>query len=143
MPWIRPKRLKEEIQETVFSRDEVQSIPLDIQTEFFESGDQKYELTVTAQLDVKAFRFNKDKDRNDDTVTVVAGLFDPNGNYIAGVEKVVELHLRDQTLEAFENAGISVKENFKVAPGRYLVRVVVQDSGGKSITARNGGVEIP
>ena len=134
---------KEEIQETVFSRDEVQSIPLDIQTEFFESGDQKYELTVTAQLDVKAFRFNKDKDRNDDTVTVVAGLFDPNGNYVAGVEKVVALHLRDQTLEAFENAGISVKENFKVAPGRYLVRVVVQDSGGKSITARNGGVEIP
>jgi hypothetical protein len=30
-----------------------------------------------------------------------------------------------------------------VAPGRYLVRVVVQDSGGKTITARNGGVEIP
>lgn len=134
---------QEEIQETVFSRDEVQSIPLDIQTEFFESGDQKYELTVTAQLDVKAFRFNKDKDRNDDTVTVVAGLFDPNGNYVAGVEKVVALHLRDQTLETFEKAGISVKENFKVAPGRYLVRVVVQDSGGKSITARNGGVEIP
>jgi VWFA-related protein len=134
---------KEEIQETVFSRAEVQSIPLQIQTEFFESGDQKYELTVTAQLDVKAFQFNKDKDRNNDTLTVVAGLFDPNGNYIAGVEKVVDLHLRDQTLQAFENAGISVKENFKVAPGRYLVRVVVQDSGGKSITARNGGVEIP
>lgn len=134
---------KEEIQETVFSREEVQSIPLDIQTEFFESGDQKYQLTVTAQLDVKAFRFNKDKDRNDDTVTVVAGLFDPNGNYIAGVEKVVALHLRDQTLQALENAGINVKENFNVAPGRYLVRVVVQDSGGKSITARNGGVEIP
>jgi VWFA-related protein len=134
---------KEEIQETVFSRNEVQAIPLGIQTEFFESGDQKYELTVTAQLDVKAFRFNKAKDRNDDTLTVVAGLFDPNGNYIAGVEKVVELHLRDQTLQAFENAGISVKENFNVAPGRYLVRVVVQDSGGKSITARNGGVEIP
>jgi VWFA-related protein len=134
---------QEEIQETVFSREEVQAIPLDVQTEFFRSGDEKFELTVTAQLDVKAFRFTKAQDRNDDTLTVVAGLFDPNGNYVAGVEKVVELHLRDNTLEAFENAGINVKENFNVAPGRYLVRVVVRDSGGKTITARNGGVQIP
>jgi VWFA-related protein len=134
---------KEELEQTVFSRDEVQAIPLDVQTEFFQSGDQKFELTVTAQLDAKALRFNKAQDRNDDTLTVVAGLFDPNGNYIAGVEKVVELHLRDRTLEAFQNAGIKVKENFNVAPGRYLVRVVVRDSGGKTITARNGGVEIP
>jgi len=134
---------KEEIQETVFSREEVQAVPLVVQTEFFKSGDEKFDLTVTAQLDVKGLRFNKAQDRNEDTVTVVAGLFDPNGNYIAGVEKVVELHLRDQTLQAFENAGINVKEDFNVAPGRYLVRVVVQDSGGKTITARNGGVQIP
>jgi VWFA-related protein len=133
----------EEIQETVFSRDEVLGFPLELQTEFFESGDQKFELTVTAQLDAKALRFNKTADRNDDTVTVVAGLFDPNGNYVAGVEKVVELHLRDQTLEAFQNKGINVKENFNVGPGRYLVRVVVRDAGGKTVAARNGGVEIP
>jgi hypothetical protein len=134
---------KEEIQETVFSREEIQGIPLNIQTEFFDSGDQKFDLTVTAQLDVKGLRFNRTQDRSNDTLTVVAGLFDPNGNYIAGVEKVVELRLRDRTLETFQNAGINVKENFKVAPGRYLVRVVVQDAGGKTITARNGGVEIP
>jgi hypothetical protein len=134
---------QEELQESVFSREEVLAIPLNVQTEFFRSGDEKFELTVTAQLDAKALRFNKAQDRNDDTLTVVSGLFDPNGNYIAGVEKVVELHLRDRTLEAFQNAGISVKENFNVAPGRYLVRVVVRDSGGKTITARNAGVEIP
>jgi VWFA-related protein len=134
---------REEIQETVFSREEIQGVPLDVQTEFFDSGDQKFELTVTAQLDVKALQFSKAQDRNDDTLTVVAGLFDPNGNYVAGVEKVVELHLRDQTLATFQNAGINVKEIFKVAPGRYLVRVVVRDSGGKTMTARNGGVQIP
>lgn len=134
---------KEEIQETVFSRDEVHGVPLEIQTEFFESDDAKYDLTVTAQLDAKALRFDRAGDRNDDTVTVVAGLFDPNGNYVAGIEKVVELRLRDRTLEAFQNGGMNVKEDFTIPPGRYLVRVVVQDSGGKTITARNAGVEIP
>ncbi len=134
---------KEEIEETVFSREEMQAIPLEVQTEFFESGDQKFDLTVTAQLDAKGLRFDKAQDRNDDTLTVVAGLFDPNGNYVAGVEKVVELHLRDQTLEVFQKAGINVKENFNVGPGRYLIRVVVRDSVGKAITARNAGVQIP
>ena len=134
---------KEEIQETVFSRDEVLGIPLEVQTEFFDSGDQKFELTVTAQLDVNTLRFDKVQDRNDDTLTVVAGLFDPNGNYVAGVQKIVELRLRDQTLQTFQNKGLGVKENFTVAPGRDLVRVVVRDAGGKNIAARNAGVEIP
>jgi VWFA-related protein len=134
---------KEEIEETVFSREEIQAIPLEVQTEFFESGEQEFELTVTSQLDAKGLRFSKVQDRNDDTLTVVSGLFDPNGNYIAGVEKVVRLHLRDGTLAAFQKAGINVKENFKVGPGRYLVRVVVHDSGGMAITARNSGIQIP
>ena len=134
---------KEEIEQTVFSREEIQAIPLEVQTEFFQSGDRKFELTVTAQLDAKGLRFDKAADRNDDTLTVVSALFDPNGNYIAGMEKVVKLHLRDQTLQAFQKAGINVKENFDVGPGRYLVRVVVRDSAGKAITARNVGVQLP
>jgi hypothetical protein len=56
---------------------------------------------------------------------------------------VVELRLRDRTLETFQNAGMNLKQDFTVTPGRYLVRVVVRDSGGKNITARNLGVEIP
>jgi VWFA-related protein len=135
--------VSQEIEETVFSRDEIQAIPLQVQTEFFESGDAKYDLTVTAQFDAKALRFTRDGERNADNVTVVAGLFDPNGNYVAGVKKELNLRLRDRTLAAFANAGLNVKEDFAVAPGRYLVRVVVRDEGGKTITARNAGVEIP
>jgi len=53
------------------------------------------------------------------------------------------MHLRDQTLEKMRNERITVKESFNVAPGRYVVRVVVRDSEGKTMAARNGGVEIP
>jgi VWFA-related protein len=134
---------KEEIQETVFSRAEIQGIPLDVQTEFFDSGDSKFELTVKARLDAGALGFQKAQDRNNDTLTVVAGLFDPNGNYVAGLQKVFDLHLRDRTLETFRHSGMNVEEVFHVAPGRYLVRVVVRDAGGKTVTAKNAGVEIP
>lgn len=137
------EQAKEEIREAVFSRDEMQDIPLDLQTEFFKSAELTAELTVVARLDLKSVRFRKAEDRNNDTLTVVAGLFDPNGNFVAGIQRVIELRLRDQTLEAMRNAGINVKESFNVAPGRYVVRVVVRDAEGKTMAARNGGVEIP
>jgi VWFA-related protein len=137
------EQAREEIRETVFSRDEIRDIPVDLQTEFFKLSESKAELTVDSHLDAKSLRFRKADDRNNDALTVVTGLFDPNGNYVAGIERLVQLHLRDQTLEVMRNAGISVKETFDVAPGRYLVRVVVRDQEGNTTAARNGSVEIP
>ena len=140
------EQAKEEIRDAVFSRDEIQDIPLDVQTEFFrltDSIDAKTELTATAYLAAGGLRFRKTADRNNDTVTLVAGLFDANGNYISGIERVVELHLRDETLAGLQSSRIAFKETFNVAPGRYVVRMVVRDAEGSTMAARNRGVEIP
>jgi VWFA-related protein len=134
---------KEELREDVFSREEIRGIPVDLHTEFFKTSETKAELTVTALLNPDNLRFQKAAERNNDTVTVVTGVFDGNGNYVAGIQRVVQLHLRDQTLTALRNDGISVEETFSVPPGRYLVRLVVQDAGGQTTAARNEGVEIP
>ena len=135
---------KEEIRETVFSREEIQEIPVELQTEFFKSADFKAELTVVAHLNVQNLRFRKANERNNDTLTVVTGLFDSNGNYISGIERLVNMHLRDQTLATLESSGINVTESFHVAaPGRYVIRLVVRDAEGHTTTAKNGGVEIP
>lgn len=133
----------EELLDAVFSRDEIRDIPVDLETEFFKSGDEKAELTVLARLSVDNVRFQKTGERNNDTLTVVAGLFDSNGNYISGIQRVIEMHLRDQTLASLRSSGIAVKQNFSVAPGRYIVRLVVRDAEGHDMAARNVGVEIP
>jgi len=133
---------RDEIRDAVFSRDELRGIPIDVQTEFFRLTDEKTEVTVTAHLDGGALQFRKAADRNNDTVTVIAGLFDANGNYISGIQRVVELKLRDQTLAALQRSGITIKETFNVAPGRYVIRMVVQDGEGKTMGARNTGVDI-
>ena len=36
-----------------------------------------------------------------------------------------------------------MKTSFDVAPGSYVVRLVVRDSEGQTMAARNGVVEIP
>jgi VWFA-related protein len=137
------EQAKDEIREAVFSSEEIQDIPVEVQTEFFRLTDEKTELTVTGHVDGGNLQFKRAGDRNNDTVTVVAGLFDSSGNYVSGIQRVVELRLRDQTLAGLQRSGITVKEVFNVAPGRYIVRMVVRDGEGKTMAARNKGVEIP
>ncbi len=132
---------KDEIREAVFSRDEIADIPVDVQTDLFRLNDEKTELTVTEHLDAGALRFRKSADRNNDTLTVVTGLFDSNGNYVSGIQRVVELRLRDRTMASMQSSGITLKETLNVAPGRYVLRLVVRDSEGKTMAARNIGVE--
>jgi VWFA-related protein len=134
---------RQELQDTFFSQEEIPGIPLDLQTSFFKSGDEMFQLSVTARLGLTGLRFRKADDRNDDTLIIVAGLFDPTGKNVAATRKVMDLRLRNQSLAALQNSGIRLKESFSVAPGRYLVRVVVTDSEGQTITARNGSVQIP
>jgi len=134
---------REDIADAVFSRDEINEIPVDLQTRYFKPSDEKAELTVVARIRTDGLRFRKADERNNDRVTVVSGVFDSNGNFIKGIQRVITLHLRDQSLASLESAGIVVKEDFNVAPGRYVVRLVVRDSEGQTMAAHNGGIEIP
>ncbi len=137
------EQAKEEVEDAVFSREEMQEIPVKVHTEFFKQSEAKAQLTVETKVDLKGLKFKKTDDRNRDTLTVVTSLFDDNGRYVKGVEKTIDMQLRDQSLEAGRNSGLTVKESFDVAPGRYVVRVIARDSEGRSMAAQNEGVEIP
>jgi VWFA-related protein len=133
---------KEEIQEAVFSLDEIRDIPVDVTTEFFKTSDAGAELTVESHLNLNGLKFKTAADRNQDTLTVVTGVFDQNGHYIKGTQRVIDLSLREQTLTRLLASGIAVQETFDLAPGRYVVRVVVRDSEGATMAARNATVDI-
>jgi VWFA-related protein len=134
---------KREIQEALFSRDELQDIPLELHMQFFKSSDVAAKIAVLARVNVKNLRFRKADGRNNDNLTILSGVFDRNGNYVTGMQKVVEMRLLDATLEKIQNSGVTVKTNFDVAPGSYVIRLVVRDSEGQTMAARNGVVEIP
>ena len=132
-----------EISEAVFSRDVVSDLPIDLRTQFFKSSDEDARLKVIVHVDLKAVRFRKDEGRNRDDVTVVSALFDRNGNFVAGTQKLVEMRLRDESLPRRLTTGISVSTDYDVKVGAYLVRVVVRDGEGHQLAASNTSVEIP
>jgi VWFA-related protein len=134
---------RQEIQEAIFSQEEINEMPLDLQTQYFKSDPQDARLSVVSRLDLKNVHFRKADGRSFDDLTVATAIFDENGNFVTGGEKTVQMRLRDPTYERLTHTGLTVKSSFAVKPGRYMVRQVVRDSEGSQMAARNGAVDIP
>jgi VWFA-related protein len=148
--YYAPKHLEDaaqtaqrEIEEAMYSREEMHDLPVEMRTQFFKSGEPSAKLAVLAHLEMNKLRFRKADGRNYNTLTVVSGIFDRNGNYLQGIAKTIEFRLKDDTLENRMSQGVTVRTSFDVKPGTYMVRLVVRDSEGQLMSAANGAVEIP
>jgi VWFA-related protein len=134
---------KQEIQEALFSQEEMRDLPIDLKTQFFKMDAVQARLAVLTHVDLKGIRFRKTEGRNRDDLTLVTAIFDENGNFVTGGEKIIEMRLLDTTVERLGRSGLTVKSSFDVKPGAYLVRLVVRDTEGAQMAARNGAVVIP
>jgi len=141
---------KQDIEDALFSQEEFHSLPVELHTQFFKASDTAAQIAVLVRVDLRGIHFRKVDGRNRNDLTIVSALFDRDGNYLQGIEKVLEMRLRDETLQhrlvagsgSGSGSGITLKSNFDVKPGSYLVRLVVRDAEGQ-ISAENGAVEIP
>jgi len=155
--YYAPKRLssaaetaKEEIEEAVFSREDVTELPIQLHTQFFKSSDKDASIAVICNIDPKRVPFRKVDGRNLDVLTIVSAVFDRNGNFMTGMQKTVDLKLKDETLVKLTSPAassgsprtLSLKSNFSVAPGTYMVRLVVRDSEGQLMSALSSAVVI-
>jgi VWFA-related protein len=136
------EQAKQEIEDAVFSQEEMHDLPVELHTQFFKPSDDDAKLAVLAHIDAQRLHFNKAEGRNLNTLTIVYALFDRNGRFISANEKILDMHLKDDTLTHRLASGITLKSNFDVKPGEYLVRLVVRDTEGQ-ISAANGAIEIP
>jgi VWFA-related protein len=133
---------KQEIEEAVFSRDEINDLPVEMHTQFFKTNAANARLSILARVDIRHLRFRKAEGRNLNTLTVMGSVFDRNGNYVTGNQKTIDISLTDQRIESMAN-GVTVKSTVDVVAGSYVVRLVVRDSEGQLMSALNGVVDIP
>jgi VWFA-related protein len=134
---------KQEIEDAVFSRDEIHGLPVEMHTQLTKAGEQA-KLNVLTSVDLKSIQLRKAEDRNRNDLRIVAALFDTNGNFLVGTEKLVQLRLRDETVSRLEGKPPAViRTEFDVKPGGYLVRLVVRDAEARQIAAENAAVEVP
>jgi VWFA-related protein len=134
---------KADIQEAIFSQDEIHDLPVDLQTQFFKTDANAARIAVLTHFDLKGVHFRQADGRNNDNLTIATAIFDQNGNFVTGGEKVLEMKLLENTYERLSRSGLTVKSSFDVKPGTYMVRLVVRDGEGAQMAARNGAVVIP
>jgi VWFA-related protein len=134
---------KEEIREAVFSREESHDLPIDVHTQFFMASQTDARLTVLARLDLRPLHFRKEIDRNFDKLTLATVIFDLDGHVVSAQQKVLELQMHDAVLEKYQQSGITLKSQFSLKPGTYMVRTVLRDSESGQIAGLNRTVEIP
>ncbi len=84
---------KQEIAEAVFSQDEIHELPLDLQTQYFKTEEAGAHLSVISRIDVKGIHFRRVDGRDFDSLTVATVIFDENGNYVSGGEKILEMRV--------------------------------------------------
>jgi len=137
------EQAKQEIAEAVFSQEEIHELPLDLQTQYFKTGESDAHLSVVSRIDVKGVHFRKAEGRNWNNLTIATVIFDENGNYVTGGEKIVEMRLLDTTYARMSQTGLQMKSSFELKPGKYMIRQVIRDSEGAQMAARNGAVVIP
>jgi hypothetical protein len=135
-------RTAADVDDAVFSRDQMVNIPVVLQTGYSKpnTGDAA-KVLVIAKIDVTTLHFQKAAGRSRDSLNVVAALFDSEGGYVTGLTKTVNLRLSDQTL-AKKDPAVTLHWEFDVKPGTYVVRLVVREPEGNRMTTLNRTVKI-
>jgi len=134
---------RRDIDDAVFSQEERRGVPIGLQTQFYKTDPADAKLAVLAHVDLTRVHFQKTGDRNVDDLTVVAAIFDRDGNFVAGTQRVLSMKLRDETFQKLSHSGVTVRTSFDLKPGDYVVRLVVRDANAALLSAQNGVVEIP
>jgi hypothetical protein len=132
-----------EIENAVFSRDNINSLPVNMRTEVSQAEGMAAELAVTSNVDLQLLHYRKAGDRNCEDLTVVSTVFDSDGNFVGGRQQLLQLRLRDETLAKLEDRRAeTVKASFDLNPGTYAIRVVVRSAEQGKISATTAQVEI-
>jgi hypothetical protein len=99
-------------------------------------------IAATMQMDVGRLSFMKQGDRRTQKITLVAALFDLQGNYLSGRKGSVELSLTDATFATLSKQGMPLTLVLEAPPGRYRLRMVAREDSTRRMSATSESVEL-
>ncbi len=113
----------ERMNEALSSLFPLGGIPIEMSTDFVDTGKGESYLALVGHVDVSKIRFAKITDRYQATVELVGLIFDEKGKTIDSFSENIGLNLRQVTYERILKTGLLFNRRVKLPPGYYQVRV--------------------
>ena len=114
-------QVKEQLREAVYSRADVQQLPVTLDVKVFSTKTADRELALSGRLDTKLLHLRKDGQRNLNNVTFVSAIFDQKDNLVQLQRGQAKLEAPDAQLQQVLSAGLKMDSTFELKPGIYRV----------------------
>ena len=135
--------IEEKLREMTTSKQDVTQLPVTLVAKPCEGDDGTHALSVSTHLDTKSLHFQKEGDRNTNTVVFVFTVFDEKDNLLDAQLRRAKVNVPDEQLPALFASGLDLSLTFQLKPGTYRVREVVTASEDHQMTAFSRDVTIP
>jgi VWFA-related protein len=139
-----PKSAKQEIEDALWSRKEINDLPVELETQVSRLDHKGAQIAVLARVNLKKLHFRTADGRHCNDLTVAVSMFDRKGNYLTGIEETLEMRFKEETFTAkLGGPPVTLTTKFDVTPGSYLVRLVARDTERHLMSVKNANVDIP
>lgn len=99
-------------------------------------------LKVVIHVDANRLPYQTQGDRKVERLIFITALFDEQNHFLTGVQGVMDLRLKPETMSSISTQGLDAKLSVQAARGNYRLRQVVQEVGDGRITTINRNVTI-
>ncbi len=128
------KEAQEEIQNALWSRDEMHDIPMTVKSAELDAKIGRRKLNLLLGVDPKPVQFQRAGGRNRDKLSLTFGLFDADGAMLSVLGQDVPLDFSDNDLSSRLDAGLRIRVDLDIKPGARFMRVVLRDAEGQMAT---------
>jgi VWFA-related protein len=132
----------ERLDHQVLADDKLTDVTADFTTETTKLENGALALKVAIHVDVGELPFQMRNERHVERLIFITALFDSENRFLAGVQQVMDLSLKDATLAQVSARGLTANLSMQAPPGSYRLREVVQETGSGRIGALSKTVEI-
>jgi VWFA-related protein len=130
------------VQELLLAKTENAELSVDLNSTISADASEKRGLKVSAHVDTRTLRFDKEADRNTNTVIAVVGVFDSTDHLLQAQQRQAKISATDDELKGVTRKGIDFEFAFQLPAGSYRIRAVVTESRQHLVTATSHPIQI-
>jgi VWFA-related protein len=137
-----PEKRQRRLDSAVLATDNLDALSAQVTTEAGASATGGTVLKVGIHLDANSLPFQTQGDRKVERLIFITALFDEQNHFLSGVQGIMDLRLKKDTLATVSSQGLDAKLSLQAPPGNYRLRQVVEETGDGRMAAMSRKIQI-